>query len=164
MFLILAVVVVVVLAAAVAALGSRLPVVRVCLGEDHLGCFQLALLGQSSPLACSRPVWPAPRISRRFYSRIKLHCLIWACYDIIRCQRTTLVERGWWTTSPSTWRNIELQTDFHIELQTENVCNNLIHLPSLTKLDLSSSSVRSLPSRQLCSDILKHTKREWNCK
>ena len=56
MFLILAVVVVVVLAAAVAALGSRLPVVRVCLGEDHLGCFQLALLSQSSPLACSRPV------------------------------------------------------------------------------------------------------------
>ena len=55
MFLILAVVVVVVLAAAVAALGSRLPVVRVCLGEDHLGCFQPALPGRSSPLACSRP-------------------------------------------------------------------------------------------------------------
>ena len=53
-FLIL--VVIVVLAAAGAALGSRLPVVRVCLGEDHLGCFQLPLLGQSSPLACSRPV------------------------------------------------------------------------------------------------------------
>ena len=55
MFLILAVVAVVVLAAAVAALGSRLPVVRVCLGEDHLGCFQPALPGRSSPLACSRP-------------------------------------------------------------------------------------------------------------
>ena len=58
-FLILVVVVVVDvvdLAAAVAALGSRLPVVRVCLGEDHLGCFQPALLGRSSPLACSRPV------------------------------------------------------------------------------------------------------------
>ena len=54
-FLIFVVVVVVVVLAA-AALGSRLPVVRVCLGEDHLGCFQPALLGRSSPLACSRPV------------------------------------------------------------------------------------------------------------
>ena len=44
-FLILVVIVVVVLAAAGAALGSRLPVVCVCLGEDHLGCFQPALLG-----------------------------------------------------------------------------------------------------------------------
>ena len=57
-FLILDVVVDVVdlLAAAVAALGSRLLVVRVCLGEDHLGCFQPAQLGRSSHLACSRPV------------------------------------------------------------------------------------------------------------
>ena len=55
-FLILVDVVVVVLAAAAAALGSRLPVVRVCLGEDHLGCFQPALLGRSSPLALSCPV------------------------------------------------------------------------------------------------------------
>ena len=39
-FLILVVVVVVVLAAAAAALGSRLPVVRARLAEDHLGCFQ----------------------------------------------------------------------------------------------------------------------------
>ena len=30
----------------------------------------------------------APRISRRLYSRIKLHGLIWACYDIIWCQDT----------------------------------------------------------------------------
>ena len=44
------------LVAAVAALGSRLSVVRVCLGEDHLGCFQLAQLGRSSHLACSRPI------------------------------------------------------------------------------------------------------------
>ena len=57
-FLILDVVVDVVdlVAAAVAALGSRLLVVRVCLGEDHLGCFQPAQLGRSSHLACSRPV------------------------------------------------------------------------------------------------------------
>ena len=44
------------LVAAVAALGSRLSVVRVCLGEDHLGCFQLTQLGRSSHLACSRPI------------------------------------------------------------------------------------------------------------
>ena len=44
------------LVAAVAALKSRLSVVRVCLGEDHLGCFQPAQLGRSSHLACSRPV------------------------------------------------------------------------------------------------------------
>ena len=60
-FLILVVVVVVdvvdlVAAAVAAALGSRLPVVRVCLGEDHLGCFQPAQLGWSTHLACSRPV------------------------------------------------------------------------------------------------------------
>ncbi len=58
-FLILVVVVVVDvvdLAAAVAALESRLLVVRVCLGKDHLGCFQPAQLGRSAHLACSRPV------------------------------------------------------------------------------------------------------------
>ena len=58
-FLILVVVVVVDdvdLVAAVAALGSRLLVVRVCLGEDHLGCFQPVQPGRSSHLACSRPV------------------------------------------------------------------------------------------------------------
>ena len=55
-FVVVVVVDVVDLAAAVAALGSRLPVVRVCLGEDHLGCFQLTQLGRSSHLACSRPI------------------------------------------------------------------------------------------------------------
>ena len=55
-FVVVVVVDLVDLAAAVAALGSRLPVVRVCLGEDHLGCFQLTQLGRSSHLACSRPI------------------------------------------------------------------------------------------------------------
>ena len=87
-FLILVVVVVVVVLAA-AALGSRLPVVRARLVEHHLGSFQPAhrgqaafklpaLLGRSTHLACSRLVWPAPGILRRFYTRIKLHILIWA--------------------------------------------------------------------------------------
>ena len=64
-FLILVVDVVVVLAAA--ALGSRFPLVRARLAEDHLGCFQHphrgqaafrlpALLGRSTHLACSRLV------------------------------------------------------------------------------------------------------------
>ena len=55
-FVVIVVVDVVDLAAAVAVLGSRLPVVRVCLGEDHLGCFQLTQLGRASHLACSRPI------------------------------------------------------------------------------------------------------------
>ena len=66
-FLILVVVVVVVVVLAAAALGSRLPVVRARLAEDHLGCFQHphrgqaafrlpALLGRSTHLACSRLV------------------------------------------------------------------------------------------------------------
>ena len=33
---------VVVVAAAASALGSRLPVLRVCVGEHHVGCFQPA--------------------------------------------------------------------------------------------------------------------------
>ena len=37
-------------------LGSQLPVVRVRLGEDHLGCFQPSQLGRSSHLACSLPL------------------------------------------------------------------------------------------------------------
>ena len=88
-FLILVVVVVVVVVLAAAALGSRLPVVRARLVEHHLGSFQPAhrgqaafklpaLLGRSTHLACSRLVWPAPGILRRFYTRIKLHILIWA--------------------------------------------------------------------------------------
>ena len=65
-------------------LGSQLPVVRVRLGEDHLGCFQPSPLGRSSHLACSRPACPTPGIMRRFSIRIKLHSLIWASDDIIR--------------------------------------------------------------------------------
>ena len=54
--------------------------------------------------------------------------------------------------------SLQVSTNSPAPLRLEQ--DSLIHLPSLTKLDLSSSSVRSLPSRQLCSDILKHTKRE----
>ena len=46
-------------------LGSQLPVVRVRLGEDHLGCCQPSQLGRSSHLACSRPACPTPGIMRR---------------------------------------------------------------------------------------------------
>ena len=46
-------------------LGSQLPVVRVRLDEDHLGCCQPSQLGRSSHLACSRPACPTPGIMRR---------------------------------------------------------------------------------------------------